>query len=565
MKRTLHFIITILAGAALAFSCGKAAPQPEPEPQPQPEPEPVVTTIDFTLERSALKSDFNNGSPIWTDGDVIEITDGENRESITLTDHDIDNSGMVASVTTRTLKTDKGTKYYAVYPSSAYGGVTNGTIRVSVGELPVRYSSDALKAYAVTDSESKSFKFNDIEATIYFETENADKIKYVRINALGSTLTASMDIDTSVDPAVVKVTDSHKSAFVDYYLEGKGKAFVPVCAGSAIPELTVTAFDKNGDALGSFSPANRPSSFTNGKVFRIENFDEEIFKVDPTTDPDPTPEPPGTDPTSQTSKGWFELPVMGTSDSNLYYSSHSFTMGGKVYRNYTVCFGGKQHCPFWVAAPRHAVYEAGSGRHDSYQPDPNIPANLQYYSKSTGGGCNKGHMLGSAERTCIADCNKQVFYYSNIAPQLSSTFNTGGGAWNNLEDRVDTYVCSDTLYVVIGCYFESYTDAYGKTCEPKTISFGGRDDVAFPTMFYYALLRTKKGDSGKAVTKCSADELKCTAFVIRHNMEKGHKPQAQDMMSVSDLEKITGFTYFTNVPNAPKGTCTPSDWGITSK
>lgn len=37
------------------------------------------------------------------------------------------------------------------------------------------------------------------------------------------------------------------------------------------------------------------------------------------------------------------------------------------------------------------------------------------------------------------------------------------------------------------------------------------------------------------------------------------------MMSVSDLEKITGFTYFTNVPNAPKGTCTPSDWGITSK
>ena len=36
-------------------------------------------------------------------------------------------------------------------------------------------------------------------------------------------------------------------------------------------------------------------------------------------------------------------------------------------------------------------------------------------------------------------------------------------------------------------------------------------------------------------------------------------------MSVSDLEKITGFTYFPNVPNAPKNICTPSDWGITSK
>ena len=33
-------------------------------------------------------------------------------------------------------------------------------------------------------------------------------------------------------------------------------------------------------------------------------------------------------------------------------------------------------------------------------------------------------------------------------------------------------------------------------------------------------------------------------------------------MSVSDLEKITGFTYFPNVPNAPKGSFSASDWGL---
>jgi len=32
------------------------------------------------------------------------------------------------------------------------------------------------------------------------------------------------------------------------------------------------------------------------------------------------------------------------------------------------------------------------------------------------------------------------------------------------------------------------------------------------------------------------------------------------MMSVSDLEKITGFKYFVNVPNAPKDKFTVSDW-----
>ena len=43
-------------------------------------------------------------------------------------------------------------------------------------------------------------------------------------------------------------------------------------------------------------------------------------------------------------------------------------------------------------------------------------------------------------------------------------------------------------------------------------------------------------------------------------MEKGHRPQAQDMMSVSELEKITGFKFFVNVPNAPKDTFNASEW-----
>lgn len=275
------------------------------------------------------------------------------------------------------------------------------------------------------------------------------------------------------------------------------------------------------------------------------------------------------------SKGWYELPVMEDEDKNgvndkdntLYYAYHLCAGSekgahGEQARNYTVCYSGKYHCPVWVAAPRHSMYVGSASRTDAYGKDPNIPSGIQYSSKSTGGGCNKGHMLGSAERTSSSATNRQVFYYTNIAPQNSSTFNTGGGAWNNLEDFVDGLVVRDTLYEVVGCYFDTFKDAYNKTCSPKTISFGGRSDVAMPTMFYYALLRTKKGNSGKDVRSCSRDELQCVAFVISHAMEKGHKPQAKDMISISDLEKLTGFTYFTNVPNAPKDTFKSSDWGL---
>ena len=276
--------------------------------------------------------------------------------------------------------------------------------------------------------------------------------------------------------------------------------------------------------------------------------------------------------------GWYETPLMNiqksgqyrvnATDPTQYYAIHLCSggekgPGGKTARNYTVCYSSKYHCPLWVAAPRHSMYVGGAGRNDSYRVDPDIPSNIQYSSKSTGGGCNKGHMLGSAERTSSVATNKDVFYYTNIAPQLSSGFNTGGGGWNILEDYVDSQVCADTLYEVVGCYFDKYTDGYGMTATPKTISYGGRNDVSQPTMFYYVLLRTKKGNSGKAVKNCSASELQCVAFVRTHtNSLKGQQVTSRELMSVADLERITGVTYFPNVPNAPKTSFSASDWGL---
>ena len=320
-----------------------------------------------------------------------------------------------------------------------------------------------------------------------------------------------------------------------------------------------------------------------------------IVRPTPTPDPDPTPEPePDPDPTPDPEPdedeeipvpvpglsgkyGWYELPqisytqsgsyLIDSADKNLYYAHHLCAgsekgPGGKKARNYTVCFSAEHHCPVWVAAPRHKMYQSGASRTDAYAKDPSIPADIQYKSKSTGGGCNKGHMLGSAERLSSTATNKQVFYYSNIAPQYSSTFNTGGGGWNNLEDWVDTQVCSDTLYVVIGAYFDEFTDGRGYSEPPARISFGGRSDVSRPTMFYYILLRTKSGSTGKPLSQCTASELKCAAFVRSHDTPKGTKVDEKDLMSVSDLEKVTGFTYFPNVPQAPKDSYNASDWGL---
>lgn len=285
------------------------------------------------------------------------------------------------------------------------------------------------------------------------------------------------------------------------------------------------------------------------------------------------------DPSKVYRTGWPELPVTDeyvyqtnyrrdNGNADYYYAHHlcpdvnNAQNNGKA-RNYTVCFSAQHHCPLWVAAPRHSSYNGSAKRSDAYKADPNIPSNLQYTSQTTGSSCNKGHMLGSAERTVTTATNAQVFYYSNIAPQETSTFNTGGGAWNNLEDWVDKKVCADTTYVVIGAYFDNYTDKLrGYNAAAKKISYCGRSDVSWPTMFYYVLLRTKKGNTGKSVQNCSKDEIMCAAFVRSHNCAKGTAVSRQDMMSVAELEKLTGFVYFPNVPNAPKDSFNASDWGL---
>lgn len=364
-------------------------------------------------------------------------------------------------------------------------------------------------------------------------------------------------------PASYNITANTAATACSFSYNGEASKVTEVCfrykAASASDYTKATLSTATGDKSASLSGLTPNTTYTFHLYTVIGGKSYQSAEASFTTLPQQ-----GGGPSAKYS-GWAELVPEDKTNSDYYYAYHlcpDLTINGNKARNYTVCFSAKHHCPVWVAAPRHACYEGSSGR-SGYSKDPDIPSNIQYYNKSTGGGCNKGHMLGSAERTRSTAINKQVFYYTNIAPQYSSGFNTGGGGWNTLEDWIDKQVCADTTYLVIGTYFEPYTDKYGNSASPKKISFGGRSDVSCPTMFYIATLRTKSGNTKKSVINCTADELKAAVFVRCHNNNlKGVKVSSKDMISVAELEKLTGHTFFTNVPNAPKGSYNPADWGL---
>lgn len=251
--------------------------------------------------------------------------------------------------------------------------------------------------------------------------------------------------------------------------------------------------------------------------------------------------------------GWAELPSETDGAGDYYYAYHMRDDAAKV-RNFSVCYSAKYRCPVWVAAPMHKSYVGNAKRKDNYINDPKISCtqNTEYSFSSTN--LTRGHMLGSSDRTVSQATNNQVFYKSNIGPQLQSGFNTGGGVWNNCEDWVDTQWKgqADTTYQVIGCYWEN---------ESKKVN-----GTTVPTHYYKVLLRTKN-HVNKWVAECSRAELQCVAVCFPHNSSNGGTKPGQYVakgfaMSVADLEKKTGLTYFANVPNAPKDTYNASDWGL---
>ena len=257
--------------------------------------------------------------------------------------------------------------------------------------------------------------------------------------------------------------------------------------------------------------------------------------------------------------GWAELPTQKASN-DIYITSHLL---GDNRRNYTVCYSREQRAPLWVAAPVHRTYKGDVKRVDNYDFDPTLPVNIQITLNRSYGDYTRGHMLGSGERTATREMNNQTFYVTNIAPQLREGFNERGGAWNNLEYFVDRQICTDTLYVVTGAIYDDFTAPDGTNIKARTtVNKNDNKRVGVPTAYYKALLRTKSGRTGKSVADCKASELKCAAFIIPHRSDVGHKPTVEDMISIKELERLTGVNFFANVPNAPENKAEAKDWGL---
>ncbi|MBQ3613895.1 MAG: DNA/RNA non-specific endonuclease [Bacteroidales bacterium] len=231
--------------------------------------------------------------------------------------------------------------------------------------------------------------------------------------------------------------------------------------------------------------------------------------------------------TATAKTGWMELPAMD--NDALDYYSHSFSMNGKTYRNYTFGWSQSDLVAHWVAYPLCSFYTNKTvSRTDAWAYDPLLGKYSSAPFGGYGGSYARGHQLPSADRLCCYEANAQTFYGTNMTPQLNAH---NEGIWQQLESKVRNIAeKSDTTYVVTGVITKGST----KT----TVDSDGKS-MTVPTAYFKALLRYSKSST--------LGQWNAAAFYLEHR-SYSESIGKQHSMSIDELEKITGLDFFVNLP-----------------
>lgn len=254
------------------------------------------------------------------------------------------------------------------------------------------------------------------------------------------------------------------------------------------------------------------------------------------TDPSPTP--------NETPSGsWLELPEKVT--NNDYETvTHYTNISNKEVRNFTVFYDKTEKMAYWVAYPLHRSYIGSSGRTDAWAFDPQLPQWAQPNLLSGfGSGYDRGHQIPSGDRTANRSANSQTFYFTNMTAQ-NSTLNQG--VWANLEGRCRSWMANyDTLYVTTGAILQ--TKGGNETWDK-------RKEASIPN-YYFKVLLGKKGTNYKSI-----------GFWFQNKSYPNNSEFINYAKSVRQIEELTGFNFFANLPNEiqdeVEGSFKAQDWGI---
>jgi len=198
---------------------------------------------------------------------------------------------------------------------------------------------------------------------------------------------------------------------------------------------------------------------------------------------------------------------------------------------YSMSYSRDNGGPNWVSWHLDSSWLGSAPRQDDFRADTTLPTGW-YRVQATdfsGSGFDRGHMCPSADRTITITANSATFLMTNMIPQLPAN---NQGVWADLESYSRTLVSQgNELYIISGGQGLQYFIANGH--------------VAVPAQTWKVIIVLPVGSNDVSRVTTSTRTI---AVVMPNSGTIGNDWRAY-RVSVDQVEAITGFDFFSNVPS----------------
>jgi endonuclease G, mitochondrial len=250
----------------------------------------------------------------------------------------------------------------------------------------------------------------------------------------------------------------------------------------------------------------------------------------------------------------FELPFGGNS-SNLHLvmgNPSSATASPSNSENYLITrpqyalsYSKNKGTPNWVAWELNSAWLGDAPRTAKFSPDEDLPAGWERVKPAdyTGSGFDRGHMANSEDRSRSPADNQATFLMTNILPQSPDN---NQGVWVQLENYSRQLVRSGKeLLIISGGHGQGGIGSKGLK---STI---GRGKIVVPALTWKVILVLNQPNSGVAGVDKNTQTI---AIVVPNKQGIKSDPWRQYLTSVREVEKLTGYQFFTSIPGEIRST-----------
>ena len=207
-------------------------------------------------------------------------------------------------------------------------------------------------------------------------------------------------------------------------------------------------------------------------------------------------------------------------DTNAYFLPTSTTGQIIHHDGFSLSYHELHEQAEWVAYELKRSHLSNANfKRPYFEIDKAVSTGAAHWRNYKNSGYDRGHLCPAADRKYSQYAHDETFLTSNISPQKPD-FNAG--IWNTLEQKVRYWAGKyNGVFVVTGGILSNDLEGIGE------------EEVSVPNYFYKILIDRNSGPT------------KMIAFLIPHN--NSTKPLYEFVVSVDDIEKLTGIDFFASL------------------